>query len=156
MAPLQRPPVRRTHEEKPPQRSRCGGFPRWPGPGSNRRPSAFPSGRHKRLRDNLRRSWHAVRGRLGLDDLRFHDLRHTCITLLLDLGVPPHIVREIAGHSDVGVTMKVYAHASLAERLKALSRLGEALSKPRALAPSVPPVPGKIQVLPGTGVLRGR
>ncbi|MGW4811668.1 site-specific integrase [Kitasatospora cineracea] len=78
--------------------------------------------------DNLRRSWHAVRGRLGLDDLRFHDLRHTCITLLLDLGVPPHIVREIAGHSDVGVTMKVYAHASLAERLKALSRLGEALS----------------------------
>ncbi|WP_406113114.1 tyrosine-type recombinase/integrase [Kitasatospora purpeofusca] len=59
---------------------------------------------------------------------RTHDLRHTCITLLLDLGVPPHIVREIAGHSDVGVTMKVYAHASLGERLKALSRLGEALS----------------------------
>ncbi|MFD4532219.1 tyrosine-type recombinase/integrase [Kitasatospora sp. NPDC058397] len=84
--------------------------------------------------DNLRRSWHAVRGRLGLDDLRFHDLRHTCITLLLDLGVPPHIVREIAGHSDVGVTMKVYAHASLAERLKALSRLGEALSSRRDLA----------------------
>ncbi|MFC5911751.1 tyrosine-type recombinase/integrase [Streptacidiphilus monticola] len=41
-----------------------------------------------------------MRQRLGLT-LRFHDLRHTCVTLLLDMGVPPHIVRQIAGHSDV-------------------------------------------------------
>jgi len=26
------------------------------------------------------------------------------VTLLLDLGVPPHVVREIVGHSDIGVT----------------------------------------------------
>ncbi|MEU1667201.1 tyrosine-type recombinase/integrase [Streptomyces sparsogenes] len=55
-----------------------------------------------------------MRRRLGLG-LRFHDLRHTCATLLLDLGVPVHVVRQIAGHSDHGVTMKVYAHASLDE-----------------------------------------
>ncbi|GLW68438.1 site-specific integrase [Kitasatospora phosalacinea] len=77
--------------------------------------------------DNLRRSWYPLRDRLGLT-LRFHDLRHTCVTLLLDLGVPPHIVRQIAGHSDIGVTMKVYAHASLDEQRKALGSLSDSLS----------------------------
>ncbi|GHH72149.1 site-specific integrase [Kitasatospora indigofera] len=77
--------------------------------------------------DNLRRSWYPLRDRLGLT-LRFHDLRHTCVTLLLDLGVPPHIVRQIAGHSDIGVTMKVYAHASLDEQRKALGSLSDRLS----------------------------
>ncbi|NBM20143.1 site-specific integrase [Streptomyces sp. GC420] len=77
--------------------------------------------------DNLRRSWHPLRKRLGLE-LRFHDLRHSAVSLLLDLGVPPHTVRQIAGHSDIGVTMKVYAHASLDEQRKALNRLGEQLS----------------------------
>ncbi|MBI0299886.1 site-specific integrase [Streptomyces sp. PRKS01-29] len=77
--------------------------------------------------DNLRRSWDPVRKRLGLD-LRFHDLRHTCITLLLDLGVPVHVVQQIAGHSDHGVTMQVYAHASLDEQRKALGRLEDRLA----------------------------
>lgn len=44
--------------------------------------------------------------------VRFHDLRHTRVSLLLDLGVPPHIVREIVGHSAIEVTMTIYAHAS--------------------------------------------
>jgi integrase len=77
--------------------------------------------------DNLRRSWDPLRRKLALD-LRFHDLRHTCVTLLLDLGVPPHVVQQIAGHSDIGVTMKIYAHASLSEKKKALDGLGERLS----------------------------
>ncbi|MFE6868541.1 tyrosine recombinase XerC [Kitasatospora sp. NPDC057692] len=77
--------------------------------------------------DNLRRSWYPLRDRLGLT-LRFHDLRHTCVTLLLDLRVPPHIVRQIAGHSDIGVTMKVYAHASLDEQRKALGSLSDKLT----------------------------
>jgi integrase len=52
----------------------------------------------------------------------------TCVTLLLVFGVPPHIVRQIAGHSDIGVTMKVYAHASLDEQRRALGSLGDRLS----------------------------
>ncbi|WP_301128867.1 site-specific integrase [Streptomyces cacaoi] len=77
--------------------------------------------------DNLRRSWHPLRSKLGLH-IRFHDLRHSAVTMLLDLGVPPHIVRQIVGHSDIGVTMKIYAHASLDEQRKALGKLGEALA----------------------------
>jgi integrase len=77
--------------------------------------------------DNLRRSWGAIRNEAGLGAVRFHDLRQTCVTLLLDLGVPPHVVREIVGHSDIEVTMTIYAHVSLDEKRKALGKLGEAL-----------------------------
>jgi integrase len=77
--------------------------------------------------DNLRRSWYPIRDAAGLDEVRFHDLRHSCVTLLLELGTPPHIVRDIVGHSDIDVTMTIYAHASLEEKRAALRRLDERL-----------------------------
>jgi integrase len=88
----------------------------------------FPSRRGTPMEpDNLRRSWSVVRAEAGLSSVRFHDLRHTCVTLLLDLGAPPHVVREIVGHSAIEVTMTIYAHVSLDEKRKALGKLGEAL-----------------------------
>ncbi|WP_235834811.1 tyrosine-type recombinase/integrase [Actinomadura logoneensis] len=66
--------------------------------------------------------------RRGLDGVRFHDMRHTCVSLLLHLGVAPDVVREIAGHSDIDVTMAIYAHTSLEEKRAALGKLGDALS----------------------------
>jgi len=57
---------------------------------------------------SLTKLWHNVRVRVDVPTLRFHDLRHTAVSLLLALGVPPHVVREIAGHSDIKVTMIVY------------------------------------------------
>lgn len=77
--------------------------------------------------DNLRRSWGRIQKRAGIGDVRFHDTRHTCVTLLLELGVPPHIVRDIVGHSDIDVTMTIYAHTSLTEKQQALRKLGDAL-----------------------------
>ena len=77
--------------------------------------------------DNLRRSWTAIRDEAGLGATRFHDLRHNCVTLLLDLGTPPHVVREIVGHSDIEVTMTIYADVSLEDKRMALGKLGEAL-----------------------------
>lgn len=87
----------------------------------------FPSRRGTPMEpDNLRRSWSQIRRTAGLGTMRFHDLRHTCVTLLLDLGAPPHVVREVVGHSDIEVTMTIYAHVSLDEKRKALGKLGEA------------------------------
>lgn len=88
----------------------------------------FPSRRGTPMEpDNLRRSWGTIRKAAGLGEIRLHDLRHTCVTLLLDLGVPPHVVRDIVGHSDIEVTMTIYAHVSLDEKRKALGKLGDAL-----------------------------
>lgn len=88
----------------------------------------FPSRRGTPLEpDNLRRSWGRIRAAAGLEDVRFHDMRHTCVSLLLALGVPPHVVREIVGHSDIEVTMTIYAHTALDEKRAALRKLGDAL-----------------------------
>jgi hypothetical protein len=78
--------------------------------------------------DNLRRSWDRIKKIAGVS-LRFHDLRHTCVTLLLDLGIPPHVVREIAGHAGLDVAMTIYAHASLEEKYRALNRLDERIAE---------------------------
>ena len=78
--------------------------------------------------DNLSRSWYLVRKALGEPPPRFHDLRHTCVSLLLAEGAPPHVVQQIVGHSAIDVTMTIYAHASLDEKRKALGRLGERLA----------------------------
>ena len=78
--------------------------------------------------DNLSRSWYTVRKVLGDPPPRFHDMRHTCVSLLLAEGAPPHVVQQIVGHSAFDVTMTIYAHASLDEKRTALRRLGDRLA----------------------------
>ena len=41
---------------------------------------------------------------------RFHDLRHTCATLLLNQGVHVKFVQELLGHGDVSLALNVYSH----------------------------------------------
>ena len=48
--------------------------------------------------------------RAGLPNIRFHDLRHTCATLLLTKGVHPKIVQSLLGHSSITQTMDRYSH----------------------------------------------
>lgn len=44
--------------------------------------------------------------RAGLPKARLHDLRHTCLTLLVGHGVPLKLVQDIAGHSSINTTMR--------------------------------------------------
>ena len=48
--------------------------------------------------------------RNGLRRIRFHDLRHSCASLLLANGVPMKQIQEWLGHSDFSTTANVYAH----------------------------------------------
>lgn len=59
----------------------------------------------------------------GFRRVRLHDMRHTCVTLLLSLGVNPRIVMEIVGHSAIEMTMNVYGHVSLDSQRQALGLL---------------------------------
>ena len=57
------------------------------------------------------RSWKPLLKRAGLPhSVRFHDLRHSCISLLLARSVPVKVVSEMAGHADISVTLSVYGH----------------------------------------------
>ena len=59
------------------------------------------------------RSWKPLLERAGLPrSVRFHDLRHTCATLLLIRGVHPKTVSEMLGHSSVSITLDVYSHVT--------------------------------------------
>lgn len=60
--------------------------------------------------------------------LRFHDLRHTCATLLLAQQVPARVVMELLGHSQISLTMNLYSHVLPALRKEAAERMELALS----------------------------
>ena len=51
--------------------------------------------------------------RTTLPRVTFHELRHSCGSLLLALGVDIKVIQEILGHSSIGVTGDVYAHVQL-------------------------------------------
>jgi integrase len=61
---------------------------------------------------NLRnRSFKRVKARSGVrEDLRFHNLRHTCATLLLREGVNVKVVSEMLGHASIIITLNTYSH----------------------------------------------
>jgi len=59
---------------------------------------------------NVVRAYTAIVKRAGLPHRRFHDLRHSCATLLLVQGVSPRVVMEILGHSQISLTMNTYSH----------------------------------------------
>jgi integrase len=80
--------------------------------------------------DAVRRSWDRIPQAVD-GPVRFHDLRHTCLTLLLEQRTPPHVVQQIAGHAALYATMTIYAHASTEQRQNALDRLGSELARRR-------------------------
>lgn len=61
----------------------------------------------------------------GLRRVRLHDLRHTCVSLLLALGIHPRVVMEIVGHSAIEMTMNVYGHVNLDTQRAALDALDD-------------------------------
>lgn len=71
---------------------------------------------------NLNRQFAGFRERAGLPTLRLHDLRNNMVTLLLELGVSPHLVQAIARHAHVDITLMIYAHTNLDAMRAAVKR----------------------------------
>ena len=60
---------------------------------------------------NLRnRSFKPLLKRARLPGICFHDLRHTCATLLLSQGTHPKLVQELLGHATIAMTLDTYSH----------------------------------------------
>ena len=60
--------------------------------------------------DLITRCFKPLLRRAGLPNIRFHDLRHTCATLLLGRGVHAKLVQELLGHATIAVTLDTYSH----------------------------------------------
>ena len=72
----------------------------------------FPSrkGTPMNARNLTGRSFKPILKRAGLPDIRFHDLRHTCATLMLCEGVHVKLVQELLGHATISITLDTYSH----------------------------------------------
>lgn len=74
---------------------------------------------------NLSRLFDALMLAAGVRRIRFHDLRHTCASLLLAQGVPSRVVMDVLGHSQLAVTTDLYSHVmptALREAADAIDR----------------------------------
>jgi integrase len=62
--------------------------------------------------------------------VRFHDLRHTATTLLLASGVNVKVVSEMLGHSNVSITLRIYAHVLPHMQQSAVAAMDNLLASP--------------------------
>ena len=65
--------------------------------------------------------------RSALPNLRFHDLRHSCASMLVAQGTHPREVMEILGHSTITLTMNTYSHVLPQAKRNALDALSGTL-----------------------------
>ena len=54
--------------------------------------------------------FHYIINRNGMKHLRFHDLRHSCASLLLANDIPMKAIQEWLGHSNFSITANLYSH----------------------------------------------
>ena len=64
----------------------------------------------------------------GLPDIRFHDLRHTAATLMLQEGTNPKVVQERLGHADISLTLNTYSHVLPSMQEEVAEKMDELLT----------------------------
>lgn len=77
--------------------------------------------------DSISQAFKRAVVKIGLPDMRLHDLRHTAITYMLEAGENPKTVSEFAGHATAQFTMNQYAHVLEQSKKRASDALMETL-----------------------------
>ena len=85
----------------------------------------------------LSHSFSRIAKRAGLEDVRFHDLRHTFASLMLVRGAKPKVISEALGHAAVAFTMDVYSHIIEGMQSEAMALLDAVLPAGRSAEKSV-------------------
>ncbi len=77
---------------------------------------------------NVFREFKLLLKKAELPSIRFHDLRHTAATLLLQRGIHPKVVSEMLGHATITLTLDTYSHLVPALHAQAAAAMDELLS----------------------------
>lgn len=67
--------------------------------------------------------YHQFLKKYGITDIRFHDLRHTFASLMIEADVSMKLVQELLGHSTITTSMDIYTHVSEKKKEQALNQL---------------------------------
>lgn len=59
--------------------------------------------------DGAKSAWRRARVKAGMEHVNFHDLRHSCASIMLGLGVDLYTISKILGHSSAQTTQR-YSH----------------------------------------------
>lgn len=73
---------------------------------------------------NVNRSFVTLCDRAGVPVIRFHDLRHSCATLLYEQGVSLENIQDVLGHSSPVVTKTIYVEVTRKVQRSAVDQLG--------------------------------
>ena len=83
--------------------------------------------------------FHYVITKAGLRHLRFHDLRHSCASLLLANDVPMKAIQEWLGHSNYAITANLYSHVEYNAKVisaETIARVLDGEAKQQSKAPA--------------------
>jgi len=97
---------------------------------------ARPDGRYLNPRQMLEH-FHKFLEKYGITDIRFHDLRHTAATMMIESGISIKIVQDILGHSNLATTADIYSHVSENAKEKAMKQLEAVYGKNDAIESEV-------------------
>jgi len=78
-------------------------------------------------RASVRRQLDRLCGEADVKRITMHGLRHTCATLLLKAGIPPHVVQRRLGHKDISMTLGIYSHVLPTQQADAARSLANLL-----------------------------
>jgi integrase len=73
--------------------------------------------------------------RVGVRRLHFHELRHTAATLMFEAGADIKYVSHVLGHSDIGITAKIYAEVTMRLDLQRSAEISGTIPRKRLLPP---------------------
>ncbi|MBQ5953030.1 MAG: site-specific integrase [Lachnospiraceae bacterium] len=74
----------------------------------------------------------AILQKHGLRKIRFHDLRHSCASLLLANNVPMKQIQEWLGHSDISTTANIYSHLDFSSKIVSANVMDDVLELPKS------------------------
>ena len=80
--------------------------------------------------DYVSRTFRSLLEKHGLRRIRFHDLRHSCASLLLGQGVQMKQIQDWLGHGDIATTSNIYAHLDFTSKVSSAEVLSGGLSFP--------------------------
>ena len=75
--------------------------------------------------DSITQKWRRFETQNGLPHIKFHGLRHSNATALIQAGVNPKVVQQRLGHADVSITLNTYTHVTAHMDQEAATKLDD-------------------------------